>query len=87
MRIAPNTISWLLSGPRLSILRGVGAATKMPVRLTEEYVWTFAEHVPRICEAMCCDEQYSCVDGEFRLETTGTYCVARLYLGKKYIRL
>jgi hypothetical protein len=55
----------------------------MTVRLTEEHVRTFAEHLPRICEDMCSDEQYSCVDGEFKLETTGTYNVARVYLGKK----
>jgi len=65
----------------------VGASTKMPVRLEEEHVRTFAEHLPRICEAMCGDEQYSCVDGEFRLQTKGTYHVARVYLGKKYISL
>ena len=40
-----------------------------------------------MCQAMCSDEQYSCVDGEFRLQTTGTYHVARVYLSKKYISL
>jgi hypothetical protein len=65
----------------------VGASSKMPVRLEEEHVRTFAEHLPRICEAMCGDEQYTCVDGEFTLQTTGTYHVARVYDGKKYISL
>ena len=65
----------------------LGASNRMPVRLEEEHVRTFAEHLPRICEAMCGDEQYSCVDGEFRLQTTGTYHVARVYHGKKYISL
>ena len=59
----------------------------MPVRLTKQHVRTFAEHLPRICEAMCSDEQYSCVDGEFILQTTGTYHFARVYLGKKCISL
>ena len=36
---------------------------------------------------MCSDVQYSCVDVEFKLQTTGTYHVARVYLGKKYISL
>jgi hypothetical protein len=36
---------------------------------------------------MCGDEQYSCVDGEFILQTTGTYHFARVYLGKKCISL
>ena len=65
----------------------VGASTKMPVRLTEEHVRTFAEHLPRICEAMCSDEQYPCVDVEVKLQTTGTYHVVRVYLGKMYISL
>ena len=34
----------------------VGASNKMPIRLEEEHVRTFAEHLPRICEAMCGDE-------------------------------
>ena len=59
----------------------------MPVRLEEEHVRTFAEHLSRICEAVCGDEQNSFVDGEFRLQTTGTYHFARVYLGKKYISL
>ena len=50
----------------------VCVSTKMPVRLTEEHVRTFAEHLPGIFEAMCSDEQLSCVDGEFKLQTTGT---------------
>ena len=65
----------------------LGASTKIPVRLEKEHVRTFADHLLRICEAMCGDEQYTCVDVEFRLQTTGTYHVARVYLGKKYISL
>ena len=48
---------------------------------------TFAEYLPRICEAIRGDEQYFCVEGEFRLQTTGTYLVTRVELGKKYISL
>jgi len=59
----------------------------MPVRLTEEHVRSFAEHLPRISEAMCGDEQYWYVDGQFRLQTTGTYHVAIVYLRKKDISL
>ena len=59
----------------------------MPIRLTEEHVRTFAERLLRVCEAMCGDEKYSFVDGEFRLKTTGTYHVARFHLGKKVGKL
>jgi len=64
-----------------------GALSKMTVRLTEKHVRTFAKHLPRMYEDMCSDEQYSSVDGEFKLQTTGTYHVARVYLSKKYIIL
>ena len=46
-----------------------------------------SRNIYREYEAMCSDEQYSCVDGEFKLQTTGTYHVARVYLSKKYISL
>jgi len=36
---------------------------------------------------MCGNEQYVCKDGAFRLNTTGTNEVARLYLEKQYISL
>ena len=48
---------------------------------------TMAECLPRICEAMCGDAQYTCSDGAFRLNTTGSYRVARLFIEKQYITL
>jgi hypothetical protein len=36
---------------------------------------------------MCDGEQYSCKDGVFRLPTTGTYRVARVYHDKQYVSL
>jgi len=46
-----------------------------------------AECLPRICEFICGKEQYGCKEGYFSLNTTGSYRIARLYLGKQYIGL
>jgi hypothetical protein len=87
VKIALIPICWLLSGQRLSTARGGGCLDQNARSSHEEHVRPFAEHLPSICEAMCSDEQYSCVDGEFKLQTTGTYHVDIVYLGKKYISL
>ena len=55
--------------------------------LTDQHVKTMAEFLPRICESMCGNEQYGFKDGDFILNTTGSYRVARLYLDKEYISL
>jgi hypothetical protein len=62
----------------------VGSGIK-PITLTEQHVATMAQHLPRLCESMCDDEQYQWKDGMFRLTTIGSYKAARLYLDKKYI--
>lgn len=60
-----------LEGPKLK-----------PVILTDQHVVTMAECLPSICETMCDDGQYACLDGAFRLNTTGSYRIPRLYIGK-----
>ena len=44
-----------------------------------------AECLPRIFESMFGNEQYGCKEGNFRLNTTGSYKIASLYLDKHYI--
>ena len=55
--------------------------------LDDRQVDKMAEYLPRLCESMCDNEQYGCKEGDFRLNTTRSYRIARLYLGKQYIRL
>jgi hypothetical protein len=50
-------------------------------------VRTIAEHLPRLCDAVCREEHYSCVDGEFKLVTAGSYKTAKLSLGKQALFL
>ena len=46
-----------------------------------------AEYLPRMWKSMCKNEQTGCKNDDFRLNTTGSYRVARLYLGSQYIEL
>jgi hypothetical protein len=62
-----------------------GSSGNKPITLTKQHVTTMAQHLPRLCEAMCGDEQYQCIDGAFRLTTIGSYKTARLYPDKHYI--
>ena len=48
---------------------------------------TLAECLPRIYAAMCDDEQFACSDVIFRLNRTGSYRTAILYIEKQYITL
>jgi len=50
-------------------------------------VTKMAECLPTICESMCGNEQYGCKEGNFRMNTTGTYRTARIYLDRQYIGL
>jgi len=55
--------------------------------LDDRQVDKMTERLPRICESMCGNEQYGCKECDFRLNTTRSYTIARLYLGKQYIGL
>ena len=46
-----------------------------------------AEGLPGICESMCGNKQYGCKKGNFRMNTTGSYRIARLCIDKQYISL
>ena len=46
-----------------------------------------AECLPTICESMCDNKQYGCKEGNFRMNTTGSYRTARIYLDRQYISL
>ena len=48
---------------------------------------TMADCLPRICEAMCDNEQYGRSDGPFRLNATGSYRIAILYMDKYHVAL
>jgi hypothetical protein len=44
-----------------------------------------ALHITALCTALCNNEHYTAKDGDFRMHTTGSYKVARVYIGKQYM--
>src|SRR5215469_13772744 len=62
----------------------LGGAQKAPLILQESFVRTMAEQLPYLCEALCNNTSYNCKDGVFRMNTTGSYRIARVYLDKQY---
>ena len=62
-----------------------GGARSKPITLTEQLLRTLEALLPKRCEAMCQGDQYVCMDELFRLQTTGKYGVARMYIGKQFV--
>ena len=59
-----------------------GAAKATPIRLTEQQVTALAEHLPRLCDALCANIHYTLgVHDGFKINTTGIYRIARMNLG------
>jgi len=55
--------------------------------LDDRQVNKMAECLPTICESMCGNEQDGCKERNFRINTTGSYRTARIYLDRQYISL
>jgi regulatory protein YycI of two-component signal transduction system YycFG len=60
-----------------------------PLILTQNHVQIMAENLSRLCEAMCDNDYYICKreDVSFRMNTTGSYRVARMFVDKNSISL
>jgi hypothetical protein len=62
-----------------------GGAKKLPLLLNVRELQTMADNSAALCDALGTNEYYMKKDGDFRMNTTGSYRVARVYLGKQYI--
>jgi hypothetical protein len=62
-----------------------GGAKKMPMLLNDQHLQTMALHITALCAALCNNEYYIGKDGDYRMNTTGSYKVVRVYLGKQYL--
>ena len=61
-----------------------GGAKKLPLLLNVQQLQTMAENIATLCDAQGTNEHYM-KDGDFRMNTTGSYRIARVYLGKQYL--
>ena len=66
----------------------LGGCGKIPLLLTVTHVRFLAEHLPRQITGLCTNEHYasSITDG-LRINSTGTYRVARVYLGQQLMSM
>ena len=62
-----------------------GGAKKLPLILNAQHLQTMAENITALCDALSTNERFSKKDGDFQMNTTGSYRVARVYLDKHYL--
>jgi len=60
-------------------------AKKLPLLLDAQQLQTMAENIATLCNALSTNEHFSKKDGDFKMNTTGSYRIARVYLGKQYL--
>jgi len=61
-----------------------GGAKKLPL-LHDAQLQTLAENIAALCNALSANEHFSKKDGDLKMNTTGSYRISRVYLGKQYL--
>ena len=61
-----------------------GGAKKLPLLLNAQQLQTMADNIAALCNALSTNEYYGKKDGDFKMNTTGSYRGARLY-SKQYL--
>jgi len=62
-----------------------GGAKKLHLLLNVQQLQTMADNIVALCNDLSTNEHYKKTDGDFKMNTTGSYRVARFYLGKQYM--
>jgi hypothetical protein len=60
-----------------------GGAKKLPLLLDAQQMQTMSENIATLCKVLSKFEHFSKKDGDFKMNTTGKYRIARVYLGKQ----
>jgi hypothetical protein len=55
-----------------------GGAKKLPLLLNVQQLQTMGKNIPALCDALCTNEYYMKKDVDFRMNTTGSYRIARV---------
>jgi len=61
-----------------------GGAKKLPLPLNAQHLQTLAENITALCDALSSNEHFSKKDGDFKINTTRSYRLVRVYLDKHY---
>jgi hypothetical protein len=67
------------------VLAEFGGSRRQPITLTAQHVKTLVENLPELYDALNRGKRYRYKDGEFKLQCSGTDCVARMYLNKRFV--
>jgi len=62
-----------------------GGAKKLPLLLNAQQLQNMADNFAALCYDLSTNEHYKKTDGDFKMNKTGSYRVARVYLGKSYM--
>ena len=62
-----------------------GGAKKLPLFPNAQKLQTMTDNIAALCNALSTNEHFSKKDGVFKMNTTGSYRIARVYLGKQYL--
>ena len=62
-----------------------GGAKKLPLLLNAQQLQTMADNIAALCNALGTNEQFSKKNGDFKMNTTGSYRIARVYLDKQFL--
>jgi len=62
-----------------------GGAKKLPLLLNAQQLQTMADNIAALCNALATNEQFSTKDGDFRMNSTGSYRIAKVYLDKQFL--
>jgi len=62
-----------------------GGPKKLPLPLNAHQLQTMADNIAALCNALSTNEHFVKKDGDFKMNTTGSYRLARVYLGKPYL--
>jgi len=83
-RTSQNSCQWDFSRPRLSAASRIRGAKKLPLLLNAPQLQTMADNIASLCNALATNEHFSTKDGDFKMNTTGSYTIARVYLDKQF---
>jgi len=62
-----------------------GGAKKLPLFLNAQQLQTMADNIASLYNALSTNEHFSTKDGDFKMNTPGSYRIARVYLDKQFL--
>jgi len=62
-----------------------GGAKKLPLFPNAQKLQTMTDNIAALCNALSTNEHFCTKDGDFKMNTTGRYRIARVYLDKHYL--